>query len=262
MAKEDEIKKLLNIHFDNYSLSAISGGTTTAKLFRIVTKDRGNFVLKIAENVDGFETLRNDKINYEWLSNKVPVPSMLFYQETDKHEFLCMSELEGQTLAANIGRYSNDEVIKIFACSLKQLHSLKLDAKALIRSIDKVIEQVAYKTASGLIELDSFEEENIGKSPEQLFEKLKKYKLDKPELVFTHGDYCFDNIIVNKGILSGFIDIGRGGVADKYQDIALALRSIKHELGEEWAGKFLDEYGLRNIDNKKIEFFTLLDEFY
>ncbi len=256
------IKKLIDIYLDNYTVSNIRGGSTTAKLFRIVTKDKGNFVLKVAKKLNSYETLKTDKINYEWLSGKVPVPSVLFYQQTDRHELLCMSELEGQTLAANICKYSKDEISKLFARSLKQLHSVQIDRNALVRPVDQIIEQIKWRIANNLIEPETFEEENLTRSPEELFEKLMEYKPDNLELVFTHGDYCFDNLIVNKGQLTGFIDIGRGGVADKYQDIALALRSIKHDLGEEWINKFIDEYGLTYIDNKRLSFFTLLDEFY
>jgi kanamycin kinase/aminoglycoside 3'-phosphotransferase-2 len=214
--------------------------------------------MKAAENSISYETLKTDKINYEWLSSKVPAPSILFYQQLNGHEFHCMSELEGSILASTIGIYSEEQIVKKFAHSLKRLHSLKIEKKALVRPMEEIIEQVKLRIANGSIELDSFEEENPGKSPNELFEELIENKPENFEPVFTHGDYCFDNLIVNGGQLNGFIDIGRGGVADKYQDIALALRSIRLALGEEWIDKFLYHYGLMNIDKKKNDFFTLL----
>lgn len=63
--------------------------------------------------------------------------------------------------------------------------------------------------------------------------------------------------------VTGFIDWGYAGVADRYQDLALAVRSITWNLGAEWVPSFLDAYRLPDgLDAAKIEFFHLLDEFF
>ncbi len=42
------------------------------------------------------------------------------------------------------------------------------------------------------------------------------------------GAYCLPNIFMKDNKVSGYIDLGRGGLADKYQDIALCYRSLLH----------------------------------
>ncbi|GKX58080.1 hypothetical protein SOASR031_03950 [Leminorella grimontii] len=42
-----------------------------------------------------------------------------------------------------------------------------------------------------------------------------------PDPVVTHGDVSLDNLIFDKGILMGCIDVGRVGLADRYQDLAI-----------------------------------------
>ncbi len=51
-------------------------------------------------------------------------------------------------------------------------------------------------------------------------------------------------------------------MADRYQDLALAARSIAYNFGAEWIKPFLDAYGLTEIDPAKIAFYKLLDEFF
>ncbi|SDP06533.1 Phosphotransferase enzyme family protein [Paenibacillus sp. yr247] len=82
------------------------------------------------------------------------------------------------------------------------------------------------------------------------------------DLVFTHGDYCLPNIIINNGKVHGFIDWGRAGVADRYQDLALAIRSIKYNFGNEYIYAFLDNYGLTELDESKVIYYQLMDEFF
>ncbi len=78
-------------------------------------------------------------------------------------------------------------------------------------------------------------------------------------LVVTHGDFTFANIFVNP---TGLLDLGRLGVADRYQDISLVLRDIEGNYGTEWREPFVMAYGLKAIDDSKLSFFRLLDELF
>jgi aminoglycoside 3'-phosphotransferase II len=53
-------------------------------------------------------------------------------------------------------------------------------------------------------------------------------------------------------------------VADRYQDLALAARSLEYNLGRKWVDLLFEEYGisLKEVDWVKIEFYQLLDEFF
>ena len=62
--------------------------------------------------------------------------------------------------------------------------------------------------------------------------------------------------------LSGFIDGGRAGLADPYQDLALAARSLASHLGPLWVPEFFGRYGIGPVDERKLRFYTLLDEFF
>ncbi|HAR4105986.1 TPA: phosphotransferase [Staphylococcus aureus] len=90
---------------------------------------------------------------------------------------------------------------------------------------------------------------------------LKSYQ-DEEELVFSHGDLGDSNIFVKDGKVSGFIDLGRSGRADKWYDIAFCVRSIREDIGEEqYVELFFDLLGIKP-DWEKIKYYILLDELF
>lgn len=257
----NDLQIFLDTYFDKYSLLPISGGATNADLFKIMTAEGESFILKRQTFDDSKVSLQNDKNNYEWLEGKVPVPTVKFYHRLDKYEFLCMTEIQGQPLENFFGKIDAKEVIRRYANSLKLLHSLKIDQFS-FQNLDNRLEKAKYNLDHGLIVISELQPENKSFEPKKLFENLLKIKPIDYDLVFTHGDYCFDNLIYNDTELSGFIDIGNGGVADRYQDIALAIRNIQDEFNDELVNLFCKEYGINEIDKKKVAFYTLLDEFF
>jgi aminoglycoside phosphotransferase len=256
------IEILLKKHFASYSLAAMPGGATGARLYRITTDNDDAFVLKTQLIHSASESLEQEKKVYDSLLGKVPVPAVRFYEIVRDTEFLCMSLLHGRSLNELIGEWSNKGIVALYGQSLRRLHHVPLNDKTPVQSIEKRLGEARQRMERGLVDVHDFDPINRGKSPKELYQQLLLIQPAETELVFTHGDYCFDNVIGANGDLSGFVDMGRGGIADRYQDIALAVRSIVHELGHEWLPDFYLAYGLTQPDEQKIEFYQLLDEFF
>ena len=263
MNNSKNLKNLLDKYFENYFVEQVEGGSTMAELFRITTvKDTKSFIFKKQVYQNENTNLKDDYQNYLWLEGKVPVPKVIFYEQSGDFEFLCLTELQGRTLEYYFDKIDDKEIITNYAKSLKWLHSLRIDKSAMTQSIDLKIQRAKFNLDSGLVDISQLQPENQICSPNELFAKLLSIKPTSNELVFTHGDYCFDNIIFDDNNLSGFIDIGNGGIADKYQDIALAVRSIQNDFRPDMIDIFYKVYGLDKPNNSKIEFYTLLDEFF
>ena len=64
-----------------------------------------------------------------------------------------------------------------------------------------------------------------------------------------HGDYCLPNIMVKDWKLSGFIDLGNGGVGDKHIDLFWGAWTLNFNLGtDKYRDVFFDAYGRSDID--------------
>lgn len=257
-----DLKHILNQYFRNYEVLPIPGGATAACVYKIITKTKGTYILKTQPANAASYSLCSEKQNYEWLLNKVPVPAVAFFHTTGSEELLCVSELSGKTLEAYIGELNTEEIVTRYARALKLLHSLPIDSAAQVQPLDTIISKARFNLDNSLMDMDDLQPENRYSTASQLFYRLLELKPSDHELVFTHGDYSLDNIIFHEDSLSGFIDIGGGGVADKYRDIAIAVRNIQDHFDEDLVSLFCHEYGMSGLDERKMKFYRLLDEFF
>lgn len=71
--------------------------------------------------------------------------------------------------------------------------------------------------------------------------------------VLLHGDYCLPNIILRDWRLSGFIDLGNGGIGDRHIDLLWGIWTLNFNLKTaKWTERFLDAYGREQVDPEKL----------
>ena len=115
---------------------------------------------------------------------------------------------------------------------------------------------------NGLVDEEDIADSHQGKSAQDLYKEFVSAIPGDEDLVFTHGDYCLPNVLIDGTEIAGFVDWSRAGIADRYKDIALVIRSLRWNLAEELEGDFFDAYGISEPDAAKIAFYMLLDEFW
>jgi aminoglycoside 3'-phosphotransferase-1 len=77
----------------------------------------------------------------------------------------------------------------------------------------------------------------------------------------THGDLSLDNILMDGGEVVGMVDVGRAGVADRYQDLAILAKGVG-VFDESLQERLFTSYGIAVPDERKLRFHTVLDEFF
>ena len=110
--------------------------------------------------------------------------------------------------------------------------------------------------------MSDWEENNQFESPRELYDYLVNNKPKSYIPVFSHGDYCLPNIFFKKDKIGGFIDLGRAGIADIYQDIALCVREISDDFKNEKCIDILFQHLGLEPDWEKIDYYILLDELF
>ena len=148
------------------------------------------------------------------------------------------------------------------------------DCPCSVSRLTNRLKAAEYNVAHGLVDIENTEPETFGKGsfkdPEELLDWLKNNRPPE-DIVLTHGDYCLPNIFAKGDQISGFIDLGKAGPADRWQDIAIAIRSLAHNFdGRYFNGKpifdfkpqmLLDALGVE-MNEGKYRYYYLLDELF
>lgn len=259
MKKIDEkLPKTLVEIIGNADFHKNTVGHSGSGVYQILGGNFDHAYLKISSA----KSLQMEKLILEWLENKLPVPKVYYYETIAETDYIVMSEIPGFHLASRTMLSNPDTLVRLYADGLKMIHSLPIEQCPFDQRVEVKIAEAKARMNAELVNTDHFEEEYQGYSPEELLLLLEHTKPCEEDLVFTHGDYCLPNILCQDEEISGFIDMGSAGISDRYQDIALAVRSLKHNGLADWIEKFLTRYGVRELDEKKLKFYILLDEFF
>ena len=196
----------------------------------------------------------------QWLAGRRIAPTVLAFAQNETHDFLVTRALPGDN-AVNVTADQVPALIDVIADACRALHAIPIDACPFDETATTLIAQAEARLAAGLVDTDDFDQHRQGRDPHDLFAELRARRPPLEDLVFTHGDLCLPNVILNGHRVTGYVDVARAGIADRWRDIALCARSIARNWGPTWADAFIDAYGARH-DPQALEFYQLLDEFF
>ena len=184
-----------------------------------------------------------------------------------------MSKIGGKMSCDEYYLDNADILLKALADGLKMLWKVDISGCPVVRDLDTVLNEARLQVENNLVDVDNVDPETFGEngfeSPRHLLEWLENNR-PTVEPVFSHGDYCLPNIFLDDGQVSGFIDLSRAGVGDKWNDIALCYRSLKHNFSGMYGGKIYEDFNANKLfetlgiepDWEKIKYYLLLDELF
>ena len=100
------------------------------------------------------------------------------------------------------------------------------------------------------------------RSAREAYEGFTVGKAALQSRVLLHGDYCLPNIILNDWKLSGFVDVGFGGVGDRHIDLFWGVWTLCFNLKtDRYCGRFLDAYGRDRADESLLRIIAAAETF-
>lgn len=209
-----------------------------------------------------------------WLDGKLPVPKIIEAVTMDGYSFLLMSRLAGEMACSDNSLQHMEDTVRALASGLKRLWQIDIAKCPCSNGISEKLRQAGFNIENNLVNTEDFNPETFGSEGFTQITDIYDY-LDrnrpKDDLVFSHGDFCLPNVFVSGSDVTGFLDWGNGGAADRWQDIALCVRSLRHnyaayakdgEAAYQKARSLLfQELGMIP-DEEKIRYFILLDELF
>jgi len=242
------------------STKAIEIGQSTANVYQII-QDTQHFYLKVS-SISPYFSFQNEVDILHWLAGKLPVPRVQEYEIDSQNEYLILSNVAGHNCVEAMALLDPHLIIEQLALGLRQIHALDISDCPFNQRIADKLKHGYQRVINGLVDEDDFDPNHMGKTGQQIYTALVDLQPEEDDLVFSHGDYCLPNIIINSGQICGYIDLDRAGISDRYNDLAIASRSIASNFGQEYEQLFFDCYGLKTVDQEKIQYYRMMDELF
>lgn len=234
-------------------------GKSGAAVWRIALGD-GNAVFLKSEPVHPLSELPDEIERLNWLTGMgFKAPRVIDAEQSGERLWLLMSCVPGEDLTHYTGQ--PEVFVRAYAQGLKRIHALDTTTCPFDHSIDARLAAAKARLAAGLVDESDFDTDHIGWSGNQVMDWLLANRPETGQQIVTHGDASTPNILALDGRFSGMVDCSRLGLADVWQDLALACRSIAYNIGQQHIAPFLAAYGAE-WDEAKYRYYNALDEMF
>lgn len=211
----------------------------------------------------GVAELAAERDRIEWLaSTGFPGATVVDWLTDDSSRGACLLTsavpgVPGDTLPPAAHR----RAMRALGVALRELH--ELTGCPFERPLEQVVATAEDVVRRDAVNPDFLTDEWRLLKPSELLDQVvaeRPYIESVLEPVVCHGDACLPNVFFDPETLevTGLIDLGRLGVADRYSDLALTTIQFHDEWSADPA-PFLEAYGVPDPDPRRLHFFRLLD---
>ena len=243
-----------------YAFEQNTVGMSTARVFKFYSPN-DTLYLKIDRNA---AKITQERAVLDWLRGKLPVPQVVYYIESEGIGYLLETEMPG--VSSHIHTIDKTTV-RALAKGLLRLQAVDIADCPFNHCLDVELREALDNIRNNLVDMSDFEENSPFNSPMALYEWLCNNRVVE-EPCFAHGDFCLPNLLLHGGGYS-FIDIGNAGISDKWDDIAMCVRSLGYNLylqkqddkKNELVDYLFECLGIEP-DWQKIDYYIKLDELF
>lgn len=248
-----------------YDLEEDGEGMSPTRVFRMRRGATALYLKTSDERFDGttYDVARERDV-MAWLSGRLAVPEVIGFERHEGRSFLLMTEMRGESLARRFERAPDPfEAAERFAEAVVRLRSVPAADCPFESGLELRLGELDLLLRRGLADTDTdhWEDDTPFTEPHDLYAHLVANRPSEGR-AFTHGDLCDANLFALPDGGLGFIDLGRGGVADPWGDIAFCVREMRGMTDDPAPlDRFFQGIG-REPEAERIRYFLLLDEMF
>ncbi len=168
---------------------------------------------------------------------------------SDGFDWLLTTEVKGEDLTHEAYLSRPEFIAEKIGVTLKMLHSLPTDNCPVQNRTAAYLKSAEYGYKNKSYDASLFPDNWGYASPDEAWSVIMSRGVELECNTLLHGDYCLPNIIFEGDDLSGFIDVGNGGIGDRHIDLFWGAWTLRFNLGtDKYKDIFFDAYGRDQID--------------
>lgn len=221
-----------------------------------IEKDGGYFLKRSEKG-----TLEKEASMTEYFAEKGLSAKVISYV-SEESDWLLTERVKGEDCTFSRYLEAPERLCDILAETLKMLHGLKTDGCPIKNRTADYLAGAEKNYREGMFDPSYCMPDMRPRNAQEAWKTVsaKKHLLKADTLL--HGDYCLPNVLLDGWRLSGFIDLGGGGVGDKHVDLYWGAWTLNFNLKtDKYRKRFFDVYGRDEVDEEMISLIGVIECF-
>ncbi len=181
--------------------------------------------------------------------HKQGLGAQLLSYTSEAADWLLTARVDGEDATHAVYLSSPKRLCDVMAEALRALHETDASDCPVQARMAEYFALADKNYAQGKYDLSLFGDKHPFASAEDAHRVLCEGRALLKNEVLLHGDYCLPNIMLKDFRVSGFIDVGNGGVGDRHIDLFWGAWTLWFNLGtDQYRDRFFDAYGRDKVE--------------
>ena len=209
----------------------------------------GGYYLKISEP----KTLLTEAKMTDYFHNKGLGAEVMSYVSAER-DFMLTRRVAGEDATHERFISEPKKLCDRLAEYLRELHELQSHDSPVKNRNEAYLALAEKNYKLGIGDLSLTEDLFPFRSSDEAYAILNSGKDGLKGEVLLHGDYCLPNVMLNDNFtLSGYIDVGNGGIGDRHIDLFWGTWTLYFNLKtDRYRSRFLDAYGRDKVNEEML----------
>ena len=187
---------------------------------------------------------------------------VMHYSTFEGRDYLLTRRVAGEDCTHAEYLKNPEKLCDTIATKLRELHETDISGCPVPDHTQRYLTTVRQNYAKGAYDTSLFPDNWGYASADEAYRAVMQNEHRLRCDTLLHGDYCLPNVMLNDWRLSGFIDVGNGGVGDRHVDLFWGAWTLNFNLKtDRYRNRFLDAYGRDAIEPEMLDIIAACEVF-